>query len=399
MESLAVIIQFLVRDVALWGELKSPMLSWLGSGGLILFLLWQVTKLLRESARITGPFDRVRPLLAHLAQQVEASDLKQAFGRACPSTSAVGPKTALSAPDEVDLDKVTALDRAMREVEVFQRPWIQYRKTLLIEHVPWFKEPRIFSTRRADDFFTSEAILTSRMDLDFYGQMPSLITGIGLLLTFVAICVGLSRIHADGQSLTGIQGLVNGLAGKFITSIVGLVCANLFMLVEKPVVRRLAGLHREFVALLDESFPRKTAEELLDELGSLHRDRAPARRAGKVGEPARLGDAAGDPLHARIEALTSAVGTLVARMGEPPIGAFAAFRTELIQGLQAGFQSPLRELNQAVRGLTAALKAAEATHPNQQAQIETPVGRQALARSWSDRESPWEEIAAGPRAS
>ena len=153
------------------------------------------------------------------------------------------------------------------------------------------------------------------------------------------------------------------------------------------------------MALLDESFPRKTAEELLDELGSLHRDGEPGRRTGKAGASARFADAAGDPLQAQIEALTSAVGRLVARLGEPPAGAFAAFRTELIQGLQAGLQSPLRELNQAVRGLTAALKAAEATRPNQQAQIKTPVGRQALARSWSERASPWDEIAAGPRAS
>ena len=29
-----------------------------------------------------------------------------------------------------------------------------------------------------------------------------------------------------------IQGLINGLAGKFLTSIVGLLCANVFVLLE-----------------------------------------------------------------------------------------------------------------------------------------------------------------------
>ena len=115
---------------------------------------------------------------------------------------------------------------------------MQYRKTLLIEHVPWFKQPRVFSSRRAEEFFTPEVVLRG-VDLGWTAQVPGLITGLGLLLTFVALATGLSRLHADGAGITGIAGLVNGLAGKFLTSIVGLVCANVFLLLERPTVRRL----------------------------------------------------------------------------------------------------------------------------------------------------------------
>ena len=202
--------------------------------------------------------------------------------------------------EPIDVERLRELDRTMRAVPGFRRPWVQYRKTLVFERVAWFREPRVFSTRRADEFFTQEAVLAGRLDLAFFGQVPSLTTGLGLLLTFVAICVGLSRLHADGQTIDGIQGLINGLSGKFLTSIVGLVCANLFVLLERPALRRLLDAHAEFLALLDESFPRRTVEELLDGLGRL---RAPREADDGV---QRLEDA--------VEALTEAVRELSARI-------------------------------------------------------------------------------------
>jgi len=83
---------------------------------------------------------------------------------------------------------------------------------------------------------------------------------VGLMFTFLAILIGLSKLHANGSQIEGIQGLINGLAGKFVTSVVGLACANSFLLLEKSVSHRLATHHRHLVALLDEMFPRKVAD-------------------------------------------------------------------------------------------------------------------------------------------
>jgi hypothetical protein len=214
--------------------------------------------------RAVAPFDQLRPRLQEMAERLEATDLDRAYDRAYRDRR---PTVAEDADREsAGFDRLRELDQAMREVGALRRPWMQYRKTVLVEHVPWFKEPRIFSTRRAEEFFTPEAVLAGRIDLGFVAQVPSLITGLGLLLTFVAICIGLGRLHADGQTIGGIAGLINGLAGKFLTSIVGLVCSNAFVLLERPVVRLLMDRHAEFLALLDASFPRRTAEDLLDEL-------------------------------------------------------------------------------------------------------------------------------------
>jgi hypothetical protein len=253
----------LARDIAPFGGLASPLLCWLGALGLVLFAAWQAGRLIVGVRRAARPFVTLAPRLREMAERIEATDLARAYDRAHVDRRPTSPQT----PDEeADVDRLRELDEAMREFDALRRPWIQFRKTLLIEHVPWFREPRVYSTRRAEEFFTPDAVLGRRIDLGFFGQVPSLITGLGLLLTFVAICIGLSRLHADGQSIAGIPGLINGLAGKFLTSIVGLICANLFVLLERPAVRSLLAARAELVALLDESFPRRTVEDLVDEL-------------------------------------------------------------------------------------------------------------------------------------
>lgn len=306
----------LAGDVSIPGGLTSPLLSWLGSAGLLLFFGWHASRLWLGAVRAGAPFLAVRPLLRSLAARVEGSDLRHAYERAI-----VGSRPASGAEPSAsgagDLDRLTRLDQAMRRVGAFRRGWMQFQKTLLIERVPWFRDPRIFSTRRAEEFFTQEAVVGSQIDLAFYDQVPSLITGFGLLLTFVAICIGLSRLHAEGQDITGIQGLINGLAGKFLTSIVGLVCANLFVLLERPAVRRLLAVHTEFVALLDDSFPRRTVEDLLDALGQQRTGREMATADGRPDDVDRATRGGWQQLGTPIEELTSAVRALSARVQAP----------------------------------------------------------------------------------
>lgn len=57
-------------------------------------------------------------------------------------------------------------------------------------------------------------------------QLPSWLTAIGLLTTFLAILLGLQGVKVlSNMEVQGIGGLVNGLSGKFFSSIVALGCA------------------------------------------------------------------------------------------------------------------------------------------------------------------------------
>jgi hypothetical protein len=336
----------LARDVAPFGGLTSPLLSWLGSLALLAFFGWHLFRLRAGAARAHAPFLELRPVLHALAAGTDGAELRTAYDRAWGERRPAA--SVAETPDPVELDRLRELDQAMRRVASFRRPWGQFQKTLLIEHVPWFKEPRVFSTRPADEFFSQDAVVGGLVDLGFYEQVPSLITGFGLLLTFVALCIGLSRLHAEGQDIVGIQGLINGLAGKFLTSIVGLVCANVFVLLERPMVRRLLDRHAEFVGVLDECFPRRTVEDLLDALAQQPTIREPVGRSERMDGDERTSHAVWQQLGSPLEELSAAVRALSARAREP---------------------------DEAVRTLTAAVRELERGQSRAQAQIAAAVDR------------------------
>ena len=251
---------WLSHDVALWGGLYSPLLSWIGAGALIVFAWWQAMRLYADvraaRALCTDIDDSLVPLLQERrATHRDPLTPQHHTFRSKPLL----PNNSRDADDLGRLDRLMDLDPAMAQA------WAQYRKTLVLEHVAWFQEPRIFSTRHAEDFFTFDRLFSRDIHYAWYSHVPSFVTGISLLLTFVALLMGLSHLHADAQGIQGLQGLINGLAGKFLTSIVGLLCANIFSLVEKHVSIGLVTAHQELVNSLEGLFPRKMLEQWLEE--------------------------------------------------------------------------------------------------------------------------------------
>ena len=203
--------EFLSQDVALLGGLHSPLLSWFGSCGLVLFFIWHVGRLTTAISTVQGSYHRLWPTLTRLTNSRKSL---QSEWLTVPSLSDSKKSTSAAQSDRVDLDDLQTLDRAMRQETRLEQAWLHFRKTFVVERTAWFIEPRVFSTRTAADFFPCD-LLNGRLNLSFYQQFPSLITGVGLLLTFLAILIGLSKLHADGSHIVGIQGLNNGLAGKF----------------------------------------------------------------------------------------------------------------------------------------------------------------------------------------
>ena len=343
--------EFFSQDATLLGGLHSPLLSWLGSFGLLLFFLWHMGRLTSAVSMVQGCYTRVWPTLTKLAAcrkglQSEwltipgLSDVKKTANQA-------GPRS-----ERIDLDDLQTLDKALRREPRLEQAWLHFRKTFVVERTAWFIEPRVFATRTAAEFFPRD-LLNSRLNLAFYHQFPSLITGIGLLLTFLAILIGLSKLHADGSHIVGIQGLINGLAGKFLTSIVGLVCANLFVLIEKSALHRLATTQQQFVMMVDELFPRKTMEQLLENFtpGTVL-PQAPASAGvapGELGD--RLAGTLSDRLSPTVTALREAVEVLSRREPGGKLEFSDRLAEELSRVMQQTMATPIQELNQAIHTL------------------------------------------------
>ena len=346
--------EFLSHDTAFFGGPQSPMLSWLGSFGIVLFFVWHIIRLRWEVSGAQQPFDRVRLMLTALANERGDVDRERFTSHALVGFAPPAGQTA-SSPTRIDCDDLNAVETAMQKEPMFRQPWAQFRKTLILEHVPWFVEPRIFSTRRAEDIFTQDTLLSHRVNLAFYSQLPSLTTGIGLLLTFLALFIGLSKLHADGHEIVGIQGLINGLAGKFLTSIVGLIAANLFTLIEKPMVFRLMNAHHAFLGLIDKLFPRKTMEQMLEQLTPMHNVHRGGHQTfgGELRE--RVGGVDTDSLIAPIAELAAAVRSLT-KWKQDEQTAARRMTDGLPRVLREEFTAPMNKLNDCIHDLTMSIK-------------------------------------------
>jgi len=92
-----------------------------------------------------------------------------------------------------------------------------------------------------------------------FGSYPSILTGFGLMLTFIAILLALLGVHYDKSNaiepISGIDVLINGLSGKFLSSICALLLSILFTLAERGVVRGLKRAYEDMLATVSGAIP------------------------------------------------------------------------------------------------------------------------------------------------
>jgi hypothetical protein len=110
-------------------------------------------------------------------------------------------------------------------------------------------------------------VTTSALQKDFYRSLPGVLTGAGLALTFVAILTALHGVHYDKMNtvepITGIDVLINGLSGKFLSSVIALLCSIFFTFFEHSQTARLRKAYAETVRTLRTVIPRLTTARIL----------------------------------------------------------------------------------------------------------------------------------------
>lgn len=376
LDSLTMIWELLSRDVRVVGGLQSPMLSWIGAVGILTMCLWHSAAFIRGLIHIRRTLSRFHATVAPL---VSARRQGSKDWLVIPALAKRRARLDESAETRRDLDDLQALDRAVRSEQAFARDWLSYRKTLAVEQSAWFLEPTVHSQRPATDFFSFESLCTAQLNVRFYRQLPAFMTGMGLLFTFLAILIGLSKLHANGSEIDGIQGLINGLSGKFVTSIVGLACANAFTILEHSLWHRLDKRHRECISLLDEIFPQKAADQRsqasspLD--GSLNARVTPLRNDTAH----QLVEVVQQRLGSTVEALTSASQALTALNSKQSPMKLDDLPREIGSEVQRALRPIVTPLLEAIRDLHRSMK--EQCSPVQLSQSEIEAMFQELRSS------------------
>jgi len=133
---------------------------------------------------------------------------------------------------------------------------------------------RLWATASAGRAFNTTTVIEPRLNQNFFAAVPGMVTGTGLLCTFGAILVALLDVRlVDGQ-FQGLDTLISGLSGKFLSSIAALLAATCFLAVERSLSYHLSTSLHHLVATLDGLVPRLSPTTIL---ATMQRDVAEQR--------------------------------------------------------------------------------------------------------------------------
>ena len=122
-------------------------------------------------------------------------------------------------------------------------------------------------TEKPRELLPYEIVIGKNFNAAFFSAIPGLLTGAGLTLTFVAILLALYGVHYDKTNtvdpISGIDTLINGLSGKFLSSIVALFLSIVFTLFEKSRVRSLRNRYEHMIVVVSEAIPYLSQSRVL----------------------------------------------------------------------------------------------------------------------------------------
>jgi hypothetical protein len=225
------------------GGLDAPKFAWIAAAGLLVIplcvlirLYWKVRRESKNLSEAAGKVDRLR------------------------SRTPVDPRRGLPNATYNELVEIFGKSPSLTHA------WNGYT-SLIVARRAGSGQDEFWASESADCTFTDSAVLESRLNRSFYNSLPSIVTGTGLLFTFLAILVALVDVRiTQTNQIEGLPLLIEGLSGKFVSSIAALLSATIFLLAEKPLAHRLSKTRLRLISSIDALVPRLSSARVLADI-------------------------------------------------------------------------------------------------------------------------------------
>ena len=154
-------------------------------------------------------------------------------------------------------------DRKVKEA--FGLAWTEFVETLIL---PAKSEDPIRNTSEVSRYLNDATIVFPRISSGFFQAVPNLLTGFGILGTFLGLAAGVGAAKSglsseDARQITAaLQQLLGGASLAFWTSIVGIGCSIFFVFVERFASRRLHIALVKWVGAIESRVERVTSEDV-----------------------------------------------------------------------------------------------------------------------------------------
>ena len=235
----------------IWG-LDAPKFAWLAAIGLLAVPLGVLLSLFREVRRESG-------ILLDAADRID-----KLRSRTFPG--------ARSTPNDRSTNGLAAgafasLSNILAGFPALSHAWNGYASTVVVRPAKTGEE-EFWASQSAEGSFTESALWGAHLNRAFYNSLPGVVTSVGLLFTFLAILVALLdvRINTQTNQIEGLPLLIEGLSGKFVSSIAALLAATIFLLAEKRLAHQLSRARLRLVSSIDELMPRLSSVRVLADL-------------------------------------------------------------------------------------------------------------------------------------
>lgn len=158
----------------------------------------------------------------------------------------------------------------------FGLPWEEFVETLVLP-APGSDLP-IRNTVEVSRYLNDATIIFPRISFSFYQSVPNLLTGLGILGTFIGLAFGVGAASSGLSSgnpteiTESLQQLLDGASLAFLTSIFGILSSILFVPVVRSASRKLHLAVNRWVGTIEARLRRVTPESIaLDQLEQAQR--------------------------------------------------------------------------------------------------------------------------------
>ncbi len=236
--------------------------------------------------------------------------------------------------------------------------WSEFRETLLSEDFEGRK--LVFNTRAANEFFSRDQVIEANMKVAWYQAVPSVLTSIGLLCTFAAILLGLHGLVEPGSSeisQAGMVKLVESLSGKFLSSVCALFLATVFTGFEKRRTNQVERAHKALVQAIDERFPRRSSEYLLEKIVVASNEQANQLRHFGADLSGRLKQGMTESFQPILERLVQAIDKLEKEKADSLQGSMTGILEEFRSLVTKSAEGEISKLSSVLSDTSSLLKA------------------------------------------
>ncbi len=220
--------------------------------------------------------------------------------------------------------------------------WREYAKTLHLQQEVVDAEIKlagVFSTVTSDAYFNSESVFEGRINSEFFKHLPGILTGLGIIGTFVGLIFGLQSFASiqlgDPQDIQrGLKALMDAVRGAFVVSASAIVAAMVVTFVEKLFVKQLTSLVHELVQAIDALYDAGAGEDYLARLVKASEESAAQTKILKDALVKELGDLLRELTDAQIAAATNNANSIQANMQNQGQEIGAAVSKSINEGLK-----------------------------------------------------------------